>query len=76
MNKPLIMVSSVTYAIKGRDILRRMGYRANIERTPGSLNRVGCGYSITVDDLDINKAKNILSENNIKIYGVSGGEAV
>ncbi len=76
MDKPLIMVGSVTYAIKGRDILRRMGYKANIERTPGSLNRVGCGYSVTVDDLDINRAKKILEESNIKVYGISGGESI
>ena len=76
MNNPLIMVGSVTYAIKGRDLLRRMGYRANMERTPASLSRVGCGYSITVEDLDAVKAAKILGENNIKVYGISDGDTL
>ena len=76
MNNPLIMVGSVTYAIKGRDLLRRMGYRASMERTPAHLNRVGCGYSITVEDLDAIKASRILEENGIKVYGVSDGDTL
>ena len=49
MNKQLIMVSSITYAIQGRDILRQRGMKAYIERTPGGRDRAGCGYSIYVD---------------------------
>ena len=74
MGKPLIMVSSVTYAIKGRDLLRKMGYSADIERTPGTMDRVGCGYSITTE-LDGEAARAILEENNIKVGGISAGEA-
>ena len=34
MGKPLIVVSSVTYAMKGRDILFRHGIRGYVERIP------------------------------------------
>ena len=32
--KPLIVVSSVTYALKGRDVLFSHGIRAYVERLP------------------------------------------
>ena len=70
MNRQLIMVSSITYAMKGRDLLRSKGMKAYIERTPGHMDRVGCGYSIYVNG-DINRAEAILRDGNIKIIGLS-----
>ena len=72
MSKQLIMVSSITYAIKGRDVLRSKGYKAYIERTPGQLDKAGCGYSIFVNG-DINAAEQILRNSGIKILGRSDG---
>ncbi|MBP5617767.1 MAG: DUF3343 domain-containing protein, partial [Clostridia bacterium] len=43
MSNHLILVSSITYAIKGRDLLRSHGYKAYIEKTPGKLDTHGCG---------------------------------
>ena len=68
MNKQLIMVSSITYAIKGRDILRQRGMKAYIERTPGGKDRAGCGYSIYVDS-NTDMAEDILRQSGIKILG-------
>ena len=65
----MIMVSSVTYAIRGRDFLRQQGYEANIERSPGTMDRVGCGYSI-VTNCNEEKARETLQSNNIKIGGI------
>lgn len=47
MGKPVILLSSVTYAMKGRDLLLRQGLRAYVERIPPS-NTSGCGYGLYV----------------------------
>ena len=73
MKKQLIMVSSITYAIKGRELLRAKGYRAYIERTPGNLDTAECGYSIYVNG-DADAAEQILRDAGIKILGRSGGK--
>ena len=76
MQKQLIMVGSITYALKGRDILRSMGFTAYVERTPSHLDRVGCGYSIYVKD-NIQRADAILAENGIPIQGIlNDGDAI
>ena len=68
MDKTLIMVSSVTYAIKGRDLLRNHGIKAYIERTPNASDRVGCGYSITVSG-NVRTAIELLKSAGIKVLG-------
>ena len=68
MGRKLIMVSSITYAIKGRDILKRHGYNAYIEKTPAGLDSAGCGYSIFING-DLNRAEEILNSSGIKLNG-------
>lgn len=67
MGKPVILVSSVTYAMKGRDLLTRRGIRAYVERIPPS-STTGCGYGIYVPH-GADEAERILTENGIKILG-------
>lgn len=73
MSDSYINVTSVTYAIKGRDLLLQRGLRASIGRTPGHVDRVGCGYSIFVRG-DLETAVSILRKHSIKVLSV-GGEA-
>ncbi len=75
MKKQLIHVSSITYAIKGRDILKSKGIKAYVERSPADVDRVGCGYSIFVKG-DIVAAENILRDAGIKIVGRQSGDDV
>ncbi len=72
MNQERFLVSSITYAIKGRDLLRSKGYKAYIERSKGQLSH-GCGYSIYVTH-DWEGAKQILEEHHIRLLPNSGGE--
>ncbi len=67
MGKPVILLSSVTYAMKGRDLLLCQGLRAYVERIPPS-NTSGCGYGLYVPR-GAEEAQRILSENGIKILG-------
>ena len=67
MGKPLIMMSSITYAMKSRDILFKYGIKAYVERTPKGSN-AGCGYSIYVP-AKTDEAERILSSMGIRILG-------
>ena len=65
MGKPLIVVSSVTYAMKGRDLLFRHGIQGYIERLPKT-GETGCGYGIYVPR-GADGAERILRENHIRV---------
>lgn len=65
MGKPLLVVSSVTYAMKAKDLLFRQGIRSYVERIPKTESN-GCGYGVYVPQ-DSDRAARILQENNIRI---------
>ncbi len=67
MGKPMLLVSSVTYAMKSRDILFKRGIKAYVERTPPSAG-TGCGYGVYVPQ-GADEAEAVLRENHIKILG-------
>lgn len=64
MQHHYISVNSVTYAIKGRDLLRKMGIKAYIERKTNVNGNVGCGYVIVATG---NKNEIVKALNNSKI---------
>ena len=65
MGKPLIVVSSVTYAMKSKEVLFEHGIRAYVERIPKTAE-TGCGYGVYVPDRT-DEAEQILREHEIKI---------
>ena len=65
MGKPLIIVSSVTYAMKGKEILFVYGIRSYVERIPKT-RETGCGYGVYVPDRT-DEAERILRENGIRV---------
>ncbi len=64
-----VVTGTITYAIKGRDILRRHGYRAHIEKITDSKQNVGCGYTVVFNG-DIVKAQDILQNAGVKILQI------
>ncbi len=68
MDRPLIMMSSVTNAMRGREILRRHGISSEIERTPRGSARQGCGYSLYVKK-NADEAEKILHESGTRVLG-------
>ena len=64
--KPLIVVSSVTYALKGRDLLFARGIKAYVERLPRTREN-GCGYGLYVPRR-IEEAERILREAGVKVF--------
>lgn len=70
MGKSLIIVSSVTYAMKARDLLLRHGIRGYVQRVPRTAE-TGCGYGVYVPN-GADAAERILRENNFRILGRLG----
>ena len=64
----MIIVGSVTYAMKGKDLLFEKGIKAYIERTKRT-KEYGCGYGIVVAD-EIEAALAVLKKNNVNILAV------
>ncbi len=71
MERPLIAMSSITYAMRAKDILFKYGINSNVERMQKFNNNKGCGYSLYVPK-DIYKARKILSEHGIKMIDMEG----
>ena len=68
MKGHLITTGTVTYALKGRDILRKKGFKVNIERITGA-ETFGCGYAIILNG-DIKEAESVLRNNGVKILEI------
>ena len=69
MNKKGIRVGSLTYAMKGRDLLQKNGYKAYLTRNPNPEPDDGCGYLIYVSNID-KFCFSVLKSNGIKVLGV------
>ncbi len=70
MKEYIITTGTVTYAIKGRDILRRKGYKAHIEKVTSGRGNMGCGYAIVFYG-DINAAESLLRSSGVKILEIN-----
>ncbi len=68
MKRYVIQTGTVTYAIKGRDLLRKKGFKVKIERITAGKN-YGCGYAIVLDG-GLEEAEKTLRENGVKILDI------
>jgi hypothetical protein len=68
VGKPLIIVGSITNALRSRDLLAWRGIRSYVERTPRSGPNGGCGYSIYVPRR-ADEAETILRRHGIRVRG-------
>ena len=66
----IITTGTVTYAIKGRDLLRKKGINAKIERITSGKGSAGFGYSIIING-DVNEAVSILRSSGVKILEIN-----
>lgn len=69
MGEPYIVVSSITYAYKGRDALERNGCRAFIEKAPRHISECGCHYLLRIRHCSLDRAIEILKGARVKILG-------
>lgn len=63
MTYTLLTVSSITYAMKGKKLLNKLGYYCEIERQEKN-KRTGCGYVLRIRD-DPRLISGILASNGI-----------
>ena len=75
MNGQFIVVSSITYAYKGKSVLEKRGYKAFIEREPLRLSSCGCHYIIRVKDISLAKAVELLKENHVKVLSTGNDDS-
>lgn len=68
MERPMILVSSITYALKGRDLLLSYRISSFVERIPHLSKQTGCGYALYVPK-ETDEAETILKEAGIKVLG-------
>ena len=71
MKRYVITVGTVTYAIKGRDILRKKGFNAKVEKNSSLKNKNGCSYSIILEGGNLNNALKVLGDTGVKALAVS-----
>lgn len=69
MKRYAIATGTVTYAIRGRDLLRKKGYKVIIDRKSGEKIQ-GCGYVIIFEG-DLKDATEILKTGGIKILEIA-----
>ena len=71
VNDSVLIVRSVTNAIKGQKILESNRIPAYVQRA-SSLNRQGCGYALKISG-NIETAVNLLARAGIQVVEIQGG---
>lgn len=73
MNKELILLPSVTYAMKAKSILDKYAIRSYIQRTPRNTGIKACGYCLFVP-LQTDQAEQLLRKNGVRVLGRAARE--
>ncbi len=71
----LILLPSITYATKGRNLLLKYGIHSDIVKTPKTKGLSTCGYSLSVP-YKFADAMKILSSNGFKILGTRDSDTL
>lgn len=75
MNNQLILLPSVTYAMKAKNILDSYHIRAYIQRTPKLVEIRSCGYCLFVPN-EPDRAEEILRKKGVRILGRAEREQI
>lgn len=68
MKKDMILLPSVTYAMKAKSILDKSKIRSYIQRTPRNTPIKSCGYCLFVPE-ETEEAEHLLRKNGIRVLG-------
>lgn len=72
MSRPVLLVNSVTFALKGHELLKMNGISSRIIRNTEFKAIGGCGYGLMIDS-DPMVAQNILMRGGIKVIRIIQG---
>ncbi len=67
----ILVLSSVTYAMKARDILAAQGIRSELTRSSAIRKVRGCGYGLRIRLQDRESAERLLIQSGINILGIT-----
>lgn len=67
--KKIIVLSSITYALKAQELLKSNGIYSKITRSKAVRSVRGCGYGISVDPILSEKSESLLVSSGIPIIG-------
>lgn len=67
--KKVIVLSSITYALKAQELLKSNGVYANITRSRAVRSVRGCGYGVSFDEALFEKSQELLIKSGIPIIG-------
>ncbi|MEE1319408.1 MAG: DUF3343 domain-containing protein [Ruminococcus sp.] len=70
MENNLIMFSSVTLAMRAKDLLNKNRIMCKVIRTPVNLRNRSCGYSVLVTN-NFQFAMDLISSNRIPVLGIA-----
>ncbi|MCD8025673.1 MAG: DUF3343 domain-containing protein [Clostridiales bacterium] len=70
MEDNLILFSSVTSAMRSRDLLRKNAIKSSVVRTPVGFKTKSCGYSLFVPE-NFNRALDIIGSHGISVLGTA-----
>lgn len=71
MSRPVIRLSSITYAIRGQKLLEQQGITAHIKKLSKNTYVNGCGYGLEISG-DVQSAAQILEGSDIRIIEIVG----
>lgn len=69
MKNSLILFASITYALKAKKYLERRGVICDIIRTPRFVNGCGCGHSLKLRELDLQRSFDMLERAGYQVVG-------
>ena len=67
--EPILVLSSITYAMKARDLLKDNGIPSLLTRSAAIRRVRGCGYGLQVKDAHKQRAESLLKQAGITILG-------
>ena len=67
--KKIIVLSSVTYALKAQEILKNNGIYSYLTRSRAVKSIRGCGYGLSLDISFFEKALELLMQSGVVIVG-------
>ncbi len=70
MNSKFLVVSSVTYALKAKNMLESAGIPTRLTRSDDMKASHGCGYGITVSEHDARNAVKQLRSKGLRVIDV------
>lgn len=67
MGYTVIVLSSVTYALKAQRILMSQGISSLLQKLTTTQSKRGCGYGLRVADANLERALSILRKERIRV---------